>query len=60
MGNFTSWDDFIYMGGHGLYVWLSYAITMLVVGYNVISVYLKKFNFFKQAKRRFKREQRQI
>jgi len=60
LGYFSSWTDFLGMGGHGFYVWLSYAIAALVVVYNIVSVQLKKRIFFKQAKRRLKREQKQL
>ena len=60
MGYFSSWADFLAMDGHGLYVWLSYAISALVIVYNIVSVQLKKLIFFKQAKRRLKREQKQL
>lgn len=46
------------MGGHALYVWLSYAITCLLFLYNLLSLWLKKRAFFNQAKRQLKREQR--
>ena len=59
VGYFSSWSDFWQMGGHGFYVWLSYAIAALVVAYNVVSAQWKKHAFFRQARRRLKREQRQ-
>ena len=59
MGYFSSWAEFLKMGGHGFYVWLSYAIAASVVVYNIVSVQLKKRIFFKQAKRRLKREHKQ-
>ncbi len=36
--NFASLAEFLSMGGHGLYVWLSYAAAVAVVAYNVLSV----------------------
>ena len=29
--NWNSWDEFFRMGGSGLYVWGSYAVTLLVM-----------------------------
>jgi len=29
---FTSWADFLAMGGHGLYVWLAYGIFFASLG----------------------------
>ncbi|MCX7087466.1 MAG: heme exporter protein CcmD [Methylococcales bacterium] len=46
------------MGGHALYVWLSYAITLLIFIANILSLWLKKRAFFNLAKRHAKREQR--
>ncbi len=58
MGYFNSFSDFLNMGGHALYVWLSYAITLVLFLYNLLSLWLKKRAFFTQAKRQLKREQR--
>ncbi|MDP3083551.1 MAG: heme exporter protein CcmD [Rubrivivax sp.] len=30
--NWASWGDFLHMGGYGLYVWGSYAVTLAVMG----------------------------
>ncbi len=57
MGYFASFSDFLYMGGHALYVWLSYAITLAIFMLNLLSLWLKKRSFFNQAKRQLKREQ---
>jgi heme exporter protein D len=56
MGSFETFSDFIQMGKHGLYVWLSYGISLVVILYNILSVYLDKRQFFREAKRRLKRE----
>lgn len=58
MGYFASFSDFINMGGHALYVWLSYGITLVIFGYNLLAIWLKKRAFFTFAKRQLKREQR--
>lgn len=29
--NWASWSDFFHMGGYGLYVWGSYAVTLVVM-----------------------------
>ena len=36
--SFESWSEFLAMGGHGLYVWLAYGASVLVVFANVVSV----------------------
>ncbi|MDT8407679.1 MAG: heme exporter protein CcmD [Methylococcales bacterium] len=53
---FDSLTDFFAMGGHGLYVWLSYAIAMLVFVYNMVASRVKRRVFFKQARRRLRRD----
>jgi heme exporter protein D len=58
MGQFASFADFIQMGKHGLYVWLSYGIALAIFFYNIVVVILKKQRFFADAKRRLRREQR--
>jgi heme exporter protein D len=34
--SFDSWSEFFAMGGHGFYVWLSYALAVAVVLGNVL------------------------
>jgi heme exporter protein D len=29
--SWKSWDEFFHMGGYGLYVWGSYAVTLIVM-----------------------------
>ncbi|GFO70915.1 heme exporter protein D [Bathymodiolus japonicus methanotrophic gill symbiont] len=57
VGYFSSFADFLQMGTHGLYVWLSYGIALMIFIYNIVSVYLLKRQFFINAKRRLRREQ---
>ena len=59
MGHFESFSEFIQMGKHGYYVWLSYGIGLLVIIYNVLSIYLEEQLYFKDAKRRLKRQERE-
>ncbi len=40
--NFTSLDSFLAMGGHGLYVWLSYSVGLLVFIIAFVSPLLKR------------------
>ncbi|NOT85585.1 MAG: heme exporter protein CcmD [Methylococcaceae bacterium] len=60
MGYFNSFSEFLDMGGHALYVWLSYAITLGIFILNLLSLWFKKRAFFKLAKRQTKREQRSL
>ncbi len=34
--NFDSFPEFLAMGGYGPYVWSAYAITLVVLAYNVL------------------------
>lgn len=60
MGNFTSFADFLQMGTHGLYVWLSYGIALVIFIYNIVSAYWLKRQFFINAKCRLRREQGRV
>lgn len=31
-----NWGEFLHMGGHGPYIWFSYAAASIVLGLNVI------------------------
>ncbi|MDQ7091668.1 MAG: heme exporter protein CcmD [Methylococcales bacterium] len=57
MGHFASFADFLQMGKHGLYVWLSYGIFSSIIIYNIAIVIITKRLFFKNAKRQLRREQ---
>ena len=35
--SFESWSEFLAMGGHGFYVWLSYGLSLAVVLGNVLA-----------------------
>jgi heme exporter protein D len=47
--SFASLSEFLAMGGHGLYVWLSYGAALIIVIYNVLSVRLRLRRFFQDA-----------
>jgi heme exporter protein D len=55
---FSSWAEFFYMGGHGQYVWLAYAISFVICLLLVIVPLLKKRGIKKAIKQRqrFERE----
>jgi heme exporter protein D len=48
--NFDTWGEFVAMGGHGFYVWLSYALSVIVVLGNVFAT--------RSSRRRYLGEQR--
>lgn len=52
---FSSFSDFITMGGYGVYVWSSYAFFSIVVAYNLIQPKLAQKKFFKQQAAQIKR-----
>lgn len=48
--SFDSFGDFLAMGGHGLYVWLAYGSSLIVIGANVVSVRRERRRFFAEAR----------
>ena len=53
--SFGSLEEFLAMGGHGLYVWLSYGAALIIVAYNVVSVRVAERRFFAEARDRERR-----
>lgn len=47
--SFDSFAEFLAMGGHGLYVWLAYASTIVVVLANVLSLRLARKRFLRET-----------
>lgn len=56
--NFESFSDFIAMGGHGFYVWLSYAIALVIVVINIVSPVMQKKKVLTDLARRMRREKK--
>ncbi|UZE94923.1 heme exporter protein CcmD [Alkalimarinus alittae] len=54
--SFESFSDLLAMGGHGLYVWLSYGVAVLIFVANVIVPIQKKKDIIKKHLQRLKRE----
>ncbi|SER07117.1 heme exporter protein D [Amphritea atlantica] len=54
--SFESFAEFIDMGGHGLYVWLSYAIALVVIVINIVNPLMYKRHIFTEQARRLRRE----
>jgi len=42
--NWGSLDNFLAMGGYGLYVWGSYAVTFALIAIELVSLYRRKRN----------------
>lgn len=49
-------SEFLAMGGHGLYVWLSYAIAIGVIVINIVGPVMQKKKVIADVKRRLRRE----
>ncbi|GGK73075.1 heme exporter protein CcmD [Amphritea balenae] len=54
--SFETFAEFIDMGGHGLYVWLSYAIALVVIVLNIVNPLMQKRQIFTEQARRLRRE----
>ncbi|AFI87659.2 heme exporter protein CcmD [Aggregatibacter actinomycetemcomitans] len=55
---FQSWNEFINMGGYGFYVWLSYGLSLLVIGVLIVQSLAGKSAVLKSIKREQQRETR--
>ncbi len=55
---FEDFASFAAMGGHGLYVWLSYGIATLIVAINFVSPMLTRKKIIKDIERQLRREQK--
>ncbi len=49
--NWASWNDFVAMGGYGLYVWGSYGVTLGFMAVEVVLLMLKKRSLLEQLRR---------
>ena len=45
---FDSWSAFILMDGHGVYIWLAYGVTFLILTANLWIPRLMRMQFVKQ------------
>lgn len=57
--SFDSFADFIAMGGHGIYVWSSYALGLAVLLANVLSPIMARKRLITDQLRRIRREETQ-
>ncbi len=55
---FDSFSELIDMGGHGVYVWVCYAIAVSILVFNIASPLLAKKQVIQELNRRIKRERR--
>lgn len=49
--NWGSWENFVAMGGYGLYVWGSFAVTFALLGAEVVSLRMRRTELLKQTAR---------
>jgi heme exporter protein D len=54
--NFTSWHDFLYMGGHYLYVWSAYGIGVLGIVINLVRPLRARVRFFAAQSQQLRRQ----
>jgi heme exporter protein D len=56
---FASFESFLNMGGHGLYVWLSYGVGLLVFFIAFVSPILKRKRIIQELSQLQRRQQHQ-
>lgn len=54
--SFDSFEAFIHMGGHGLFVWSAYGITLVVLAFNFLQPILLRRKILSTRKRAMERE----
>ena len=54
--SFTSWHDFLYMGGHYLFVWSAYGIGVLGVIFTLLRPLRARRRFFEEQSQRLRRQ----
>jgi len=52
---FNSFAEFIAMGKHGLYIWLSYGITAVIMSVTVVQPILRRRRLMKEQAQRLRR-----
>lgn len=54
--SFDSFEAFIHMGGHGLFVWSAYGITLVVLAFNFLQPIFQRRKILSAQKRVMERE----
>lgn len=54
---FESFSEFLNMGGHGLYVWMAYGLSAVLLVINVVLPIQHKRQLIKEQARKLRREQ---
>ena len=55
---FSSFSDFIAMGGYSFYVWLAYGISMISIIFLIVHTVMTRQKIFKRIEQRLLRELR--
>jgi len=55
---FESFSEFLNMGGHGLYVWMAYGLSAVLLVVNVVLPVMHKRQLVKEQARKLRREQK--
>ncbi|MBV7483595.1 heme exporter protein CcmD [Bordetella sp. BOR01] len=56
MNPFSSLDDFLAMGNHGVYVWSAYGLCLALLAWNALLPMLARRRYLKSLARRLRRE----
>ncbi len=56
--NFSNWHDFLYMGGHYLYVWSAYGVGVTGIAIVLARPLRARRRFFAEQTRRQRRSER--
>ena len=54
--NFATWHDFLYLGGHYLYVWSAYGVGVIGIAVTLARPLLARRRFFEEQTQRLRRE----
>ena len=58
--SWQSWDQFVAMGGYGLYVWGSYLVTLAIIAAEVVLVAKRRRNVMRQLRSFARAESRRV
>ena len=53
---FSSLNEFLVMGGHGLYVWMAYGIFLAIIAWNIFMVRANRKHALERARKTWQRE----
>ena len=53
---FSSFNEFLAMGGHGLYVWMAYGIFLTIIAWNIFMVRANRRQALERARKTWRRE----